>query len=167
MIVVRREEAGDAGDIFNINLRAFGREDEGNLVNKLREEVYPYISLVADDAGKAVGHILFTPVIAGDTVLKATGLGPMAVLPERQGGGIGSALIREGLRVCREEGMEAVFVLGHAEYYTKFGFEHASRRGIYWKSGEYAPYFFVIELVKGTLEGVSGEVVFHPAFDDM
>lgn len=168
MVMVRREEPRDIRDIYDINLRAFARGDEGKLVDKLRGEVYPYISLVAEEGGKAVGHILFTPVIVGDSVLKAVGLGPMAVLPEYQGKGVGSTLINEGLAVCRgEEGMEAVFVLGHAGYYTKFGFEHASTRGIYWKSAEYAPYFFALELVKGALEGVTGEVIFHPAFDDV
>ncbi|MEQ9618063.1 MAG: N-acetyltransferase [Deltaproteobacteria bacterium] len=167
MINIRREKPGDIRDIFDINLRAFGREDEGQLVDRLRGKVYPFISLVADKKGETAGHILFTPVIVGETLLKAAGLGPMAVLPEHQGGGVGSALINEGLRVCRKEGMEAVFVLGHAAYYTKFGFEHASKRGIYWKGSEFAPYFFVHELAKGALDGVQGEVIFHPAFDDV
>lgn len=167
MLTVRREQSRDISDIFEINLRAFGREEEGKLVDKLRGRVYPFISLVADEEGRPVGHILFTPVIVGDTLLKAVGLGPMAVLPEHQGEGAGSALINEGLGVCREEGMEAVFVLGHPGYFTKFGFEHASKMGIYWKSGEFAPYFFMHELVKGALDGAQGEVIFHPAFDDV
>ena len=165
---VRREKNGDIKDIFNINLRAFGREDEGRLVDRLRNEVSPFISLVAEDGdGTPVGHILFTPVSVGRSALRAVGLGPMAVLPERQGTGAGSALITEGLRICSEEGIEAVFVLGHPEYYTKFGFGHASARGIYWKSEEFAPYFFVIELVKGSLDGVTGEAGYHPAFDEV
>ena len=167
MLTVRREEARDIEYIYNINFRAFGREEEGKLVDRLRGRVYPFISLVAEEEGRPVGHILFTAVIVGDSILSATGLGPMAVLPEYQGEGVGSALINEGLRVCREERIEAVFVLGHAGYYIKFGFEHASRRGIYWKSSEFAPYFFVLELVPGALDGVQGEVVFHPAFEDV
>ncbi len=166
-VSVRREEARDIEDIYDINCRAFGREDEGKLVDKLRGEVYPFISLVAEEGEGVVGHILFTPVIVGASLVRAAGLGPMAVLPEYQGKGAGSALINEGLSVCREEGMDAVFVLGHAGYYTKFGFEHASGRGLYWKSSEYAPYFFVLELVNGALDGVTGEVIFHPAFDDV
>lgn len=167
MVRIRREEARDILDIYNINMRAFGREEEGQLVDRLRGRVYPYISLVAENGAKLIGHILFTTIIVGETLVKAAGLGPMSVLPEYQGQGIGTSLINEGLRICGEEGMEAVFVLGHAGYYTKFGFEHASSRGIYWKSGEFAPYFFVRELVIGALDGVQGEVIYHPAFDEV
>jgi len=165
---VRREIPGDIKDIFNINYRAFAREDEGRLVDRLRNEVYPFISLVAEDGeGVLAGHILFSPVTVGNSSIIAAGLGPMAVLPERQGTGTGSALIREGLQTCAGEGVEAVFVLGHPEYYLKFGFSHASAKGIYWKSDEYAPYFFAIELVEGALEGVTGEARYHPAFDEV
>lgn len=165
---VRREREGDIKDIYDINFLAFGREDEGRLVERLRNEVSPFISLVAEDEeGLPAGHILFTPVTVGRSPLRAAGLGPMAVLPERQGSGTGSALIREGLRACSGEGMEAVFVLGHPEYYSKFGFAHASARGIYWKSEEFAPYFFVIELASGALDGVTGEARYHPAFDEV
>ncbi len=167
-VSVRREKPEDIKDIYNINLRAFGREDEARLVGKLRNEVSPFISLVAEDGeGALAGHILFTPVAVGHSALAAAGLGPVAVLPERQGSGIGSALIREGLAVCAREGIEAVFVLGHPEYYPKFGFGHASAKGIYWKSVEYAPYFFVIELVPGVLDRVKGEARYHPAFDEV
>lgn len=167
-VSVRREKPGDIRDIYNINLRAFGREDEGRLVDRLRNEVSPFISLVAEDEeGILAGHILFTPVTVSGSQVRAAGLGPMAVLPERQGTGIGSALVREGLRLCAGEGIEAVFVLGHPGYYTKFGFGHASARGIYWKSDEFAPYFFVIEIAPGALEGVTGEARYHPAFDEV
>jgi putative acetyltransferase len=165
---VRRETPGDIRDICNINLQAFGREDEGRLVDRLRNEVSPFISLVAEDGdGALAGHILFTPVTVGHSPIRAAGLGPMSVLPDRQGTGTGSALVGEGLRTCAGEGIEAVFVLGHPEYYTKFGFSHASVKGIYWKSDEFAPYFFVIELVPGALEGVTGEARYHPAFDEV
>lgn len=167
-ISVRRESPGDIRDIYNINYRAFTREDEGRLVDRLRNEVCPFISLVAEDGeGVLAGHILFTPVTVGHSSIRAAGLGPMAVLPERQGTGAGSALIREGLQTCAGEGIDAVFVLGHPEYYTKFGFSHASAKGIYWKSDEFAPYFFVIELVPGALERVTGEARYHPAFDEV
>ncbi len=165
---VRREKPVDIWDIYNINLLAFGRADEGRLVDRLRGEASPFISLVAEDGDRAaVGHILFTPVTVGDSPLRAAGLGPMSVLPERQGMGTGSVLIKEGLVACAGEGIEAVFVLGHPEYYSKFGFRHASGKGIYWKSEEFAPYFFVIELADGALDGVTGEAKYHPAFDEV
>ena len=158
---------GDIGDIYDINLRAFEREDEGRLVDKLRGGLGTYISLVAENGGHKAGHILFTPVTVGNSSLKAAGLGPLAVLPDYQGRGIGGALIVEGLCECRARGMEAVFVLGEEEYYTRYGFEPASNKGLFWKNDDYAPYFLAFELVEGALDGVTGEVKYHPAFDDV
>jgi putative acetyltransferase len=166
-ILVRPENLKDIQDIYNINSRAFGRNDEGDLVDKLRGEVSPYISLVAEKGSRKTGHILFTPVTIKNSSLKAAGLGPMAVLPDYQGRGIGGALIEEGLCECRAKGMEAVFVLGEGEYYTRYGFEPASDRGLYWRSDEYAPYFFVFELEDGALHEVTGEVRYNPAFDSV
>jgi putative acetyltransferase len=158
----------DIWDIYDINLRAFGRADEARLVDRLREEADPFISLVAEDGDRAiVGHILFTPVIVGESTVRAAGLGPMAVLPERQRMGTGSEMIKTGLETCAREGIEAVFVIGHPEYYLKFGFRHASGKGIYWKNDNYAPYFFVIELAPGALDGVTGEARYLPAFDEV
>jgi putative acetyltransferase len=167
-IRIRKEQPGDIWDIYNVNFRAFGRADEARLVDRLRDEASPFISLVAEDGDSSiVGHILFTPVIVGDSQVRAAGLGPMSVLPEQQGAGTGAALIKEGLAACVLADIEAVFVLGHPEYYLKFGFGHASGKGIYWKNDDYAPYFFVIELVSGVLDGVTGEAKYLPAFDGM
>lgn len=166
-IIVRPENVKDIQDIYNINSRAFGRNDEGDLVNKLRGKVNPFISLVAENGIHKAGHILFTPVTVKDSSLKAAGLGPIAVLPDYQGQGIGGALIEDGLCECRAKGMEVVFVLGEGEYYTRYGFDPASDRGLYWKSDDYAPYFFEFELVDGSLDGVTGEVRYHPAFDEV
>ena len=156
-ILVRPENEKGIKNIYYINSRAFGRNDEGDLVDKLRGELSPFISLVAENEGHKAGHILFTPVTVKDSPLKAVGLGPMAVLPEYQ----------EGLCECRARRMEAVFVLGEGEYYTKYGFEPASDRGLYWRSDDYAEYFFVFELVDGSLDGVTGEVRYHPAYDEV
>ena len=112
-----------------------------------------------------MGHILFTPVTVGNTKFQAMGLGPMAVSSKRQGQGIGSALITEGLLFCG--GLGAVFVLGEPEYYGKFGFEPASRKQIYYKNDEFSPYFLVIELMPGALDGMRGEVSYHPFFDEL
>jgi len=166
-IIVRPENVKDIQDIYNINSRAFGRNEEGDLVDKLRGEVSPYISLVAENGDHKAGHILFTPVTVKDSSLKAAGLGPIAVLPDYQGRGIGGALIEDGLCECRARDMEAVFVLGESEFYMRYGFEPASDWGLNWKSDEYAPYFLVFELVAGSLDGVTGEVRYHPAYDEV
>ncbi len=85
----------------------------------------PYISLVAEVGGEVVGHIFFSPVKveSADSAHDAIALGPMAVLPEFQGRGVGSRLVREGLEECLKQDHEVVFVLGHPEYYPRFGFE--------------------------------------------
>jgi len=167
MINIRREKPGDIQDIYNINAGAFGREAEGELVDALRGEVSPFISLVAEEDGRVIGHILFTPVRVGESGVNAAGLGPMSVAPGSQSRGVGTLLIKKGLESCREQGMDAVFVLGHPEYYTKFGFKQSSLKGIYWKGAEYAPYFFFLELKKDALDGVRGEVLFNPHFDEV
>lgn len=165
MIHIIPEKPRDYQSIYDINSQAFETDAEARLVDKLRGVVDPFISLVAKEDGIVLGHILFTPVIVGNTKFQAMGLGPMAVSSKRQGQGIGSALITEGLLFCG--GLGAVFVLGEPEYYGKFGFEPASRKQIYYKNDEFSPYFFVIELMPGALDGMRGEVSYHPFFDEL
>ena len=167
MVKIRPEEPGDIDTLFTLNSSAFGREAEAKLVDSLRGNVYPYVSLVAELGGDIIGHILFTPVSVGNAVVRAAGLGPMAVTSRYRGKGIGASLVEEGLKAVSEHGFTAVFVLGEPEYYMRFGFEPAADKDIFWKSDEFAPYFFSLELVPGALDRVSGEVVFHPAFGNV
>jgi len=167
MIQIIPEKPEDVQLIHGINSKAFETDAEARLVDKLRGVVKPFISLVAKEDGVVLGHILFTPVTVGDTKFQAMGLGPMAVIPGRQGQGIGSTLIIEGLITCRSMGAQAVFVLGEPEYYTKFGFEPASKKQIFYKSDQFAPYFFMIELIPSALNGISGEVLYHSLFDEV
>lgn len=169
-IEVRAEGPEDQAPVFEVNAKAFETELEANLVEALRSNVEPLISLVAVVENRVVGHILFTPVTADQgseegTVLMA--LGPMAVLPEFQSRGIGSRLVEVGLDRCRALGAEAVFVLGHAEYYPRFGFEPAGQYGLRYKSEELDPYFMVLELRAGALESVSGAVHYSPEFEEL
>jgi GNAT superfamily N-acetyltransferase len=107
---IKREQPWDMWDIYNVNLRAFGRADEGRLVDRLRDEASIFISLVAKDGDMSiVGHILFNPVIVGSSSVRAAGLGPMAVLSEYQGTGTGLALVKEGLETCTRRGYSAGF----------------------------------------------------------
>jgi putative acetyltransferase len=164
MVKIRPEEPADIPGIRAVNLAAFETSAEADLVEALREQATPIVSLVADD-GTAVGHILFSPVtLIGHPELPIIGLAPMAVTPSRQREGIGCSLIRDGLARCRESGFGAVVVLGHARYYPRFGFTPASRLGIGCEYDVPDDVFMVLELEKGVLHGKSGTIRYHPAF---
>ena len=128
----------------------------------------PQLSLVAEHpAGDVIGHILFTPVgiRSSSSASRAMGLGPMAVLPDHQRQGVGSALVEAGLSACRAAGEFLVVVLGHPSYYPRFGFRPAWDLGLYYIAPGPNVAFMVCELEDGALRGRSGEVLYHPAFD--
>ncbi|HZW04522.1 MAG TPA: N-acetyltransferase, partial [Anaerolineaceae bacterium] len=116
---IRLERPGDAAGIYAVEQAAFDRVGEAELVDKVRAAHPQAFSLVAVDDGQIVGHVLFSPmqVDPGKPGLKAAGLGPLAVLPERQCQQIGSALSVAGLDECRRRGYDLAFVLGHSDYY--------------------------------------------------
>ena len=133
MTIIRAERPEDVAAIQVINERAFGRREEGDIVDRLRESCPDFISLVAGPPdGGVVGAILFTPAVLESPDRRIDGmlLGPLAVLPERQRQGIGSALMRRGLDLLRERGCPFVVLVGHPEYYPRFGFERASAHGL-------------------------------------
>src|SRR5947209_5294987 len=113
-VEVRVETPEDLEAVREVNRQAFGKEDEARLVDALRDGGYARLSLVAEKGGRVVGHILFSdlPIITQAGTLHALALAPMAVLPSRQYQGIGSRLVREGLRACAEAGYRIVVVLG-------------------------------------------------------
>ena len=166
MITTREETADDYGAVRRVNEQAFAQPDEANLVDALRAAC-PHVSLVAESGGRVVGHIFFSPVSfeSGGKGCAAMGLGPMAVAPEMQRRGVGSRLVREGLEECRRARAAAVVVLGHADYYPRFGFARASRWGLRckWPVGD--EHFMAAELAPGALDGVSGLVEYRPEFD--
>jgi putative acetyltransferase len=170
MITIRAELPEDHLAVRQVNERAFGRVSEAGLVDALRASATPLLSLVAEQEGEVVGHLLFSPVTvetgraAGMGLL--LGLAPVAVLPEWQNQGVGSLLVREGLQACRKLGATAVVVLGHPEFYPRFGFVPASRFGL---SCEYPvpdDVFMAQELVPGAL-AEPGLVRYHPAFAEV
>lgn len=164
---IREEQATDLDQIWQVNTAAFVTEVEARLINMLRDSGCPFLSLVAELDNKVVGHILFTPVTLTGTenTLKLMGLAPMAVLPEYQNQGIGSQLVEAGLERCRVLGYDAVVVLGHPQFYPRFGFVPSVNYGI--KSEYDVPdnVFMIIELVSGSLKNQTGIIQYHDAFN--
>jgi putative acetyltransferase len=128
VITVRDEQPADLAAIRAVNDAAFDQPLEGHIVDELRRHGAVRLSLVAEVDGRIVGHILFSPVTSAGT--EGLGLGPMAVMPEQQRRGVGSALIEASLARLRAAGCPFIVVLGHHEYYTRFGFVPASRHGL-------------------------------------
>ena len=169
---LRTEAPADHPRVAEIVVAAFGREPEATLVERLRGRVHPEVSLVAErcdpsGAGLLLGHVYFSPVRVGETGRQAAALGPVSVDPAYQGRGVGEALCRRGLEACLEIGLPVVFVLGHPEYYRRFGFEPARPHGLYYRDERFDPAFFVVELVAGALGGFTGEVRYRPEFDEV
>jgi len=130
-VSIRTEAPANRDAVRAVNVAAFERNAEADLVDRLRDEASPVVSLIAEREGDIVGHILFTPVTVEDDSASwsAMALGPMAVLPDVQRQGIGSALVEQGLRRCAALNVPAEFVLGHPDYYPRFGFGPASKYG--------------------------------------
>lgn len=162
---IRAERAEDREAVAAIHRAAFETPLEAELVEALRDQARPFVSLVADDDGTVVGHVLFTPVAVVDSPeLKLMGLAPMAVLPARQRQGIGTALASAGIEECRRLGFGAVVVLGHPDYYPRFGFTPASGFGLTCEYDAPPEAFLACELRPGYLDGASGTVAYHRAF---
>jgi putative acetyltransferase len=166
MIFVRKEEEADHAAVRLVNELAFGQPGEADLVDALRHAAAPQISLVAVNGGQVVGHIFFSPVAveADGGGFTAMGLAPMAVLPEFQRQGVGSQLVREGLKECSRIGQHVVFVLGHAAYYPRFGFAAAGPQGFRSEYDVPDEVFMVAELRPGALAGRRGLVKYRPEF---
>ena len=170
MVHIRKELPEDIPAIRRVNRQAFGENTEADLVNQLRENGALTLSLVALAEGKVVGHIAFSPVrIVGGAgeERNAIGLAPMAVLPEHQRKGLGSKLIREAFPILRKRGHTRVVVLGHPEYYPRFGFIPADQFGIRWEHDCPAEAFMVKELEDGAFDGITGIVKFRPEFEEV
>jgi putative acetyltransferase len=162
---IRPETDTDRSAVRAVNEAAFGTPVEANLIDALRGNSPELISLVADSDDVVVGHILFSRVtLEGYPRLRLMGLGPMAVSPQHQRNGIGSALVREGLVRCKQLPIQAVVVLGHPEYYPRFGFVPAHRYAIRCEYDVPDDVFMIAELEPGALDGVSGLLRYDPAF---
>lgn len=168
MISIREEQPGDAEAISDLTMIAFGGSCEAQIIDALRADCPGLISLVAVEEGHIIGHIQFSPVSVKGTngMISGMGCGPMAVLPEYQRRGIGTNLVRHGIARLREDGCPFVVVLGHPDYYPRFGFVPASLYGL--KSRwEDVPdeAFMVIIIDENGLNGAHGEVRYRDEFD--
>lgn len=168
MFLIRNEEPGDISTIRKVNKTAFKESIEANLVDLLRKANKATISLVAKLNDKIVGHILFSPVTieSNPKNLKGLGLAPVAVVPEYQRKGIGSSLIIQGLGESRNKGYDFVFVLGHKNFFSRFGFKRASDYGL---DNEYNAdeNFMAMELRDGALNAIRGVVKYQPEFKEV
>ena len=165
---IRFEQPDDIEKIRKVHLEAFETDTEANLVDALRNTDVKLISLLAEEDSEVIGHILFSPVaLDGDNKIKVMGLAPMAVLPGWQRKGIGSRLIDEGLEACKKAGYGAVVVLGHPDYYPRFGFVPSVNYGI--KSEYEVPpeVFMVKEMQEGILKVAGGTVKYHKVFNEV
>lgn len=170
---IEQELEKDYAEVACVVERAFEHAEhtdhtEHELVGRLRksEEFIPELSLVAKVADQVVGHVLLTKmwVKEDEKSSEVLALAPVSVLPEYQGKGVGSKLIEAVLAKAKELGYRGAIVLGHAQYYPRFGFQVASGYGI--KAPFEVPdeVFMALELIPGGLEGISGMAVYSPAF---
>jgi putative acetyltransferase len=162
-MVIRERTSVDDDAIRHLNDAAFGSTDESKLIEDLRSAGLVAVELVAVDP-LVEGHILFSvlDVTVDSKPVRGLALAPMAVQPHRQRHGIGSALVHAGLRQAREGRWQAVVVLGHQDYYPRFGFSATLARSL--KTAFAGAPFMALELEPGALQAGVGRVVYPPVF---
>jgi putative acetyltransferase len=155
---IRDESPQDRQAIYQVISSAFGQSAEAKLVEKLRIAGDSVISLVAEEGGQIIGHVLLSRM---EAPFRALALAPVSVVPTRQRCGIGSALIKEAVNRARSEGWAAIFVLGDPKYYERFGFDRDAAAAF---NSPYAgPHFMILKL-SPSLAATTGELHHAPAF---
>lgn len=167
MATIRPERPPDRSAIRAVNWRAFGRPDEADLVDALRAARALTLSLVATVGGALVGHIAFSPVTVSGHPGPFYGLGPVAVRPDWQRQGIGGQLIRCGLETLRAQGAVGVVLLGHPDYYPRFGFRPAHLFGLSSPWDVPPEAFMALLFTEIALQPEDGRVRYHPAFEQV
>ena len=167
MFAIRKETPDDYILIRELNRLAFGGAAEAKLVDRLRQDGSVIVSLLAEEQNRVIGHILFSelPIDTAEGMLRGAALAPMAVLPERQRQGVGSALVRAGLDRCCEKGIVVVVVVGHPDYYPRFGFSTGSAVGL--RSPYSGNAFMALDLRPGLREEIVGTVKYPAAFAEL
>ena len=165
VFVIREDRPSDYAAIRALNNEAFGGDDEGRLVDQLRQDGTVIVSLVAVYNDEVVGHILFSelPIGTPGGVIAGVALAPMAVSPKFHRLGIGSALDRQGLDVCKKRGKAVVVVVGHREYYSRFDFSAELAQRL--QSPYAGEHCMALELVPNALDGVTGTLHYPRAFE--
>jgi putative acetyltransferase len=169
MTNIRQEKSEDATAIWKLNEKAFGQPQEADIVDKIRAECANILSLVALRENMVVGHIFFSPAVIESVSgeVEGMGLAPVAVLPEYQRQGIGSELIRQGLDVLQKRGCPFVIVLGHPDYYPRFGFELASLYGLKSQWQNVPDEAFMVMFFNDALkQNISGIARYRDEFDE-
>ena len=163
---IRKAIEPDFEAIFDLNALAFGQEDEAQLVESIRltPEYLPKLELVAVQNQKIIGHILYSRVLIGKTDCDAVALAPMSVLPSFQKQGLGSRLIRHSLVEVEKSGFKSVIVLGHPQYYPRFGFKPASLWGIKFPQDVPDNVFMALSFTPDALSTCSGVISYSSAF---
>ncbi|WP_374310811.1 GNAT family N-acetyltransferase [Dongia sp.] len=161
---IKAAHRSDLPALIALHDAAFGTPYEGRLVADLLAANLDAISLVASNSVELLGHILFSPLLVevDGEAIAALALAPLAVMPGRQGQGVGTALMEAGLAQARAEGWDAVVVLGHPEYYSRFGFTAAALQGF--AAPFDGPAFMALELRKGALSGRRGRIIYPAPF---
>lgn len=170
MVEIRAEKPSDYDAIYDVNFQAFEQENESRLVGAIRKggSFIPELSLVAVKGDQIVGHIIFSAVAiqAKQGDIPALALAPMAVLPQYQNQGIGYELVERGLMESKRLKHEIIIVIGHPEYYPRFGFKPARSQGLEAPFSVPDEAFMALELVPNALNAISGIVKYPPEFEE-
>jgi putative acetyltransferase len=170
-LIIEVERPRHRDGVRQVLLAAFATPGEADVVDSLRENCANYRALVGLIGKRVVGHVAFTPaqiVFDSGRVLSGMGLAPLAVLPDYQGQGGGSTLCKAGLAWMDVAKWPFVIVLGHPDYYPRFGFEPAARFGIRSAFPDVPEEAFMIRLLKGAgLSGSAGVAHYRPEFDQI
>ncbi|MDQ3978649.1 MAG: N-acetyltransferase [Actinomycetota bacterium] len=166
---VRPEEPADFEEVRRTVQLAFGRVNEADLVERLRDSDYyvPELALVAERDGEIVGHVMLTYVElrGSESSLAVLSLAPLSVRPDAQQEGVGAALVERALARAEARREPLVVVLGHPRYYTRFGFEPARPHGIEPPPPGVPDEVWLVRLLPGYDGRQRGQVVYPPAFD--
>jgi len=168
---IQEETEQNLQGIRLVHRLAFQRDDEAEVVDRLRENCPVFISLVAKIGDKVIGHVLFTParlIQNQGWSIEGLGLAPLAVLPEYQIQGVGTGLCVEGLTRAALSEFPFVVVLGDSAYYPRFGFKKASTFGIRCAYEDVPDEAFMIKILKPKImTDVEGVVYYRQEFDSV